>query len=267
MRDEVGPRTEMRRILILAVLPALIALISDQALVGTAGGFESGDRWQTRLRLFASQPVPRREARRHGALKVEIPSFGYVGRDGDIFLPTRTVRVAIPEGSGEVRLQGVRGDAQSIRGLKLDPPRKDDSGRSGSVPRPLASALTKGEAVRQRRAVARSEPKEFAPYADPIHLGDVGYFRDQRFVEVIYTPVVSAGEGEDALFYGALDLDIVVEGVAPGSISDEGAAADPLFEDQYRAAFANYDEGRFFRAGSRQIAASSSPSVSAVNAS
>src|SRR5882724_2157757 len=154
----------MRRTLVLLGVLALFALASDQALVGSAGGSRSGNHWQTRLRLFASEPTPRREPRRHGALEVQVPSFGYVGRDGDIFLPTRTIRIAIPEGTGGVRITGTRGRPSPIPGLKLDPP-APASDRMGSRERPLATVLTKREARRLAAKGADPAPGDFAPPA------------------------------------------------------------------------------------------------------
>jgi hypothetical protein len=76
----------------------------------------------------------------------------------------------------------------------------------------------------------------------------VGYLRDQRFIEIVYTPVISPPGGGRALFHGQVDLDIVVEGVATGAISDTPAPADPFFEKIYRNTFVNYEQGRFMRA-------------------
>ncbi|HZE88286.1 MAG TPA: hypothetical protein VE404_01995, partial [Verrucomicrobiae bacterium] len=120
--------------------------------------------------------------------------------------------------------------------------------------------LTKREARRLAAKGADPAPGDFAPPAEPIRLGDIGYFRDQRFVEVIYTPVVSPTGGGEALFFGKLDVDLVVDGVDSQSIADLPAPTDPLFEDQYRLTFANYDESRYFRAG-RAARAASAPGV------
>src|SRR5262249_41578323 len=150
-------------------------------------------------------------------------------QDGDLFLPTRTIRVAIPEGTGEVRIEGVRGDAEPIPGLTLDPPQQETRHR-GTASRPAATALTKREALQLKDKSGHTEPKGFTPPASPIHLGDVGYFRHQRFVEVIYTPVVSQPKRGEALFYGDLDVDIVVDGVEPDAISTDAAPVEPLFE-------------------------------------
>src|SRR5262249_45327807 len=180
----------MRRFLIFLGFITLIALESDQALVGTFGGFESGDRWETRLRLFASQPHPHADPARKGALKVDIPSFGHVGREGDVYLPTRTIRVAIPEGAGRISIAGIHGAATEVPGVIPQAP-SPTSGIQGSHPLPDAVSLTKAEARLRAPRAPDGEPREFAPAGEPIRLGDAGYFRDQKFVEVIYTPVVA----------------------------------------------------------------------------
>lgn len=180
-------------------------------------------------------------------MKLEIPSFGHVGRPGDVYLPIRTVRIAIPEGSGGVRLAGWHGTPRPVEGVDLAPPIDEARVRFGT-----AAALRRARGSGSRAAAARSsEPEGFAPPGDPVRLGDVGYLRDQRFVEVIYTPVVSPRGGGQARFFGELDVDLVVEGVDPGAVSGEPAPPDPAFEEIYRAALVNYDEGRHLRAAGR----------------
>lgn len=229
----------MRRRSIILGLAALTVLGTDQALVGFAGEIRTGSRWQTRLRLFASQPAVGRDDDRGGALLARIPSFGLIGGQGDVYLPVRTVRIAIPEGTGPVRLQAVKSRPESLPGLSLGAP--------------LTGEEHYGTATKGRRAAgpegARRAPGErgFIPPGRPVRMGDVGYLRDQRFVEVVYTPVVSPPGGGEALFHGEVDLDIVVEGVTKGAVADRPARRDPLFEDLYRRTFANYEQGRMLR--------------------
>ncbi|HET9513496.1 MAG TPA: hypothetical protein VFO95_06160, partial [Gemmatimonadales bacterium] len=85
-----------------------------------------------------------------------------------------------------------------------------------------------------------------------LRLGAIGYFRHQKFVEVIYTPILPAGTGAE--LFADVEAQLVVHGVDAGSLS-AGAArpapADRNFEDAYRAAFINYEQGRGFRTGRR----------------
>ncbi|HKY32366.1 MAG TPA: C25 family cysteine peptidase [Candidatus Polarisedimenticolia bacterium] len=106
-----------------------------------------------------------------------------------------------------------------------------------------------------------------------MRLGPVGYFRLQRYVEVIYTPVrippesraaMAAGETADLDFYPDVEVDIAVEGAERSSASlaplaGAGPALDPGFEDAYRKAFVNYEEGRAFRTGRRSMDLEAAP--------
>ncbi|HXI02803.1 MAG TPA: C25 family cysteine peptidase [Candidatus Saccharimonadales bacterium] len=71
--------------------------------------------------------------------------------------------------------------------------------------------------------------------------------REQRFAEIIYTPIVAPPGGGKAIFYSDIEVDLVVEGVEPGAISAVKPPADPYFEKAYRAALVNYQQGRTFR--------------------
>lgn len=239
----------MRRLQIFLGLVALALLGSDQALVGTAGELEAGDRWQTRLRLFASRPTLAQDESRQGALKVRIPSFGLIGRQGDLYLPIKTIRIAIPESTGEVRLEALRADPVAIEGLLLDEPSAPGRRIGTRRGRPQAPD---GHEARGRGPRGSGGPgkarAEFAPPAEPIRLGDVGYLRDQRFVEISYTPVVAPEGGGEALFYGEVEVDIIVEGVPPAAVKGTPASLDPLFEEIYRNSFSNYEQGRYIRA-------------------
>ncbi len=245
----------MRRLQIFLGLAALAILGSDQALVGTAGELEAGDRWQTRLRLFASRPSLAPSESHQGALQVRIPSFGLIGQEGDLYLPIKTIRIAIPESTGEVRLEALRADPVALDGLLLDEPAAP--GRRIGTRRGRPQAPAGHEARGRGRGGGRSprgsgrpwkDPTGFAPPAEPIRLGDVGYLRDQRFVEISYTPVVAPEGGGEALFYGEVEVDIIVEGVPGAAVKGRPAPADPLFEDVYRNSFSNYEQGRYIRA-------------------
>src|SRR5262249_42270214 len=136
--------------------------------------------------------------------------------------------------------------ATEVPGVFLEAP-SPTSGIQGSHPVPDAVSLTKAEARLRAPRAPDGEPREFGPAGEPIRLGDTGYFRDQKFIEVIYTPAVAPPGGGQALFYGEVDVDLVVEGIAPGAVAEAPSGAEAGFEDQYRAAFANYAEGRYFR--------------------
>ncbi|HEY3176120.1 MAG TPA: C25 family cysteine peptidase [Candidatus Polarisedimenticolia bacterium] len=88
----------------------------------------------------------------------------------------------------------------------------------------------------------------------------MGYLRFQKFVEVIYTPVVPRAGGAsgapssddgttDLDFYPDIDLLLEVNGIDWDQVSRDRAEVppDPHFEGIYRTAFVNYEEGRAWR--------------------
>jgi hypothetical protein len=161
----------MRRLRIVLGLAALVAIGSNQALVGTVGEIRSGRRWQTRLRLFSSQPNLVRDADRRGALRAQIPSFGLMGSEGGVYLPTRTVRIAIPEGEGSVRLQAVHSTPTRLRGLHLDSalPR----GAPWGSP-PPGRARPGGPGAGAGLSARAAGDRRFIPPGEPVRIGDVG---------------------------------------------------------------------------------------------
>ncbi|HZI94126.1 MAG TPA: C25 family cysteine peptidase, partial [Patescibacteria group bacterium] len=208
---------------------------------------------------------------------LSIPTFG-LSQVGDgrtaagrqVPLPVKVVRVAIPEGAN-VSLEPIRAERRLLKGLRLGPEKDSSRGRFESDSGPTATPGTGRTGKSSRTGFAGGS----------VRLGQTGYFRFQRFVEVIYTPLVrpsgqsaldadSLPEAEqdptdasaptiDLEFYPEVEADLVVDGVDP-AIQDlslqppdttpglpNDAANDPQFEDSYRAAFVNYEEGKRFR--------------------
>ncbi len=239
----------MRRLITLLGLTALIALGSDQALTGTAGNSGGGDHWRFRLRLVAPEPGIQSDP----TLPVEgpvltIPTFdqlppgaGRTAAGAGVPLPVKVVRVAIPEG-GEVVLENIQTTERPLRGLRLGLAKRTGM---GAVPGPGPTATPEtGEAF------SRVQPATL-----PIRLGQVGWFRHQRFVEVVYTPVVlpgdavqrlSEGQPVDAQFHPEAEAQVVVR---QPRLPKAGArrVADPHFDDAYRAAFVNPEDALALR--------------------
>ncbi len=237
-------------------LAVLVALGSDKALTGTARFNGGGDQWRFRLRLFASEPIIQRDpSSPSGVMDLTIPTYGAVvgqavwpggesrtAASGRAALPVKVVRVAIPEGTS-VRLDSIQGEPRILKGLRLGPEEAQALGRAGAETGPTATG------------VARETDTDSLP----VRLGQTGYLRFQKFVEVVYTPVV-AGDAGDHSFFSDLDVELVVdETLAPSQAAAVGASPDdPFFEDIYRSAFINYDEGRSFRNSSTAPAAAAS---------
>jgi hypothetical protein len=93
----------------------------------------------------------------------------------------------------------------------------------------------------------------FFPEA-PVRLGRVGWMRDQRFVEVFYTPMVYNPVRRVARLFTSIDAEVRFDrpaGAGPGAGAAAAASSppmpDPHFEAAYAAALYNYDQGRQYR--------------------
>src|SRR5262245_38006305 len=115
------------------------------------------------LVLEAPQPVFR--AQPDGGVVPIIDGFGLTSRPGEPALPLRILMVAIPEGV-QPRLEILRADARGISGLDLS-----------YVPSPEGRVEAAG-----RRDASFPEAA--------LRLGRIGWMRDQRYVEVFYTPLL-----------------------------------------------------------------------------
>jgi hypothetical protein len=79
----------------------------------------------------------------------------------------------------------------------------------------------------------------------PLRLGSVGALRDQRFVEVYWTPVAWNPVTGEATLYSHLEAEVTF---APPSGDATAFRADPRFEKAYAASLVNYEQGKIFRA-------------------
>ncbi len=236
----------MRRAFLLAGLLGLVALGSDKALTGTAIHNGRGDRWQFRLRLVAPEPIIQRDADHpESGAAVAIPTFDRLrtgaGAGPQVALPVKVVRVAIPEGA-ELSLESLRAPRRLLTGIGLGPDSPPGVGTPGGGDGPST-----GPSPGDRTGAL---PEITDPPVEPLRLGQTGYVRFQRFVEVVYQPVrpVRTADGTYE-FFPEVEADLVVSGVDWDRVEEEAASLrpDPHFEGEYRAAFVNYEEGRRFR--------------------
>src|SRR5262245_16179229 len=218
----------MRRIITLLGLATLVALGSDRALTGAAGKTGGGDRWRFRLRLAAPEPsIQSDPAHPEDGLGLAIPTFDRIKAQGDPSaaggqapLPVKVVRVAIPEGA-QVSLESIQAPRRVLKGLRLGSVEASGLGRpeveAGPTAAPAVSSPT-GESPIEARPVHPSLLRDGSAFDGlPIHLGQTGYFRHQRFVDVIYTPLgrlagdeATTAGSEDLEFYPDVEADIVV---------------------------------------------------------
>lgn len=249
-------------------LAALVALGSVEALTGTARTVGGGDRWQFRLRLSAPEPQVRIDPDHPDWGSVlQIPSFdrippqpGRAGRpaaEGQVPLPVKVLRVAIPDGA-QVSLESIRANRRLLRGLRLGPVEARDAGASSAEAGPIAEPAA-GETDPHAAGSPDDGSGSTQGASTPVlRLGQVGWFRSQKFVEILYTPALpgraDAAGARDVEFFSEVDASLVVEGVDWDAVSEGAfdAANDPHFEDSYRKAFVNYEEGKAFRSWAPQ---------------
>jgi hypothetical protein len=249
------------------VLPgALLLLMAAPGTAVPAGGAGSAS-----LHLTAGRPSfePIDGGRR---AVPRIPGFGSTSRPGQPMLPVRVLLVAIPD-KAVPELEILSARREILRDVDLAPvPRRRASGRSESEPG--------GDAPRGREGTA-AEPEE-APLAEsdfaadpevfdrdedvpaaPLRLGRIGYLREQRFVEVLFTPVQYNPRRRQATHVS--DLRAEVRFALPeGSETTRTVRAfrpDPLFEETYRRSLVNYEQGKLFRAATDDGATSETTSA------
>jgi len=180
-----------------------------------------------------------------------IRSFGLTSRTGEPMLPIRVLLVAIPEESvPELRI--VSSPSETLRGLDIAP-----------VPRArVRDRARDGKELRHAGAPdgATDDRNEFGPDpsiygreaefpAAPVRLGAIGYLRAQRYVEVLYSPVLFDPSRRQARFFPKIRAEVRFSLSEPqGSGRGEGVfQPDPSFEDTYRQALVNYEQGKLYR--------------------
>jgi hypothetical protein len=180
-----------------------------------------------------------------GSSQVRIDGFaGHQSRPGVPDLPFTVVHVAIPPGVTP------RLVAKSVVEDRMP----------GAIPRPVAretAVLEPGageadehgfDARVRRESILEADPAIFGgrePFPkDAVSLGAIGTFRDQRYVDVVISPVRFDPSLRGLRVARTLTITIAFDG-------DTGARAytapDPRIEDLYRDMFANYAQGSTFR--------------------
>jgi hypothetical protein len=170
---------------------------------------------------------------------IDIKGFGAaIGRPGAPSLPEKVYWVAIPAGATP-RLITVEASETDMPRIRPRPFPTEDLQTEGDED-------GGGRAKRSRRFVeerAIYEGDALFPHAI-VRLGDVGVFRDQRYVEVRISPVRYDPRTRGIRVASRVRFVVAFDG-------DDGrrteAQRDPRFEDTYRRAFVNYAQGTTFR--------------------
>jgi len=164
----------------------------------------------------------------------------------------KVLRVAIPDGA-QVSLETIQAGRRVLKGLRLGPVEATDAGASDAEAGPIAEPAA-GETIADAVTGTEESSRSLQDASTPaIRLGQVGWFRSQRFVEILYTPAIpgppDATGARDVEFFPSVDASIVVDGVLWDAVRENAATAahDPHFEESYRKAFVNYEEGKAYR--------------------
>jgi len=210
----------------------------------------------------------------HGRRVVpRLRGFGSVGRRGQPMLPTRVLMVAIPEGS--------------VPELRVLSETSEPLGAFDIAPSP---GVRVPERVERPRGVGRKDRGQGRAGADDgvqdyvddftadqeaygrdeeipaasVRLGSTGYLREQRYVEVLYSPVLYNPVRRRARLVREVDAEVVFN-MPDGSASsgDVLFEPDPQFEDTYRDSLANYEQGKLFRVQSGEPTTDSTKMIAA----
>src|SRR5882724_2176840 len=196
-----------------------------------------------------------------------IRNFGLTSRAGEPMLPIRVLLVAIPEGSvPELRI--LSSPSETLRGLDIAPvPRVRVRDRAFEGKRPGHAGAS--DAVADDRNEFSPEPAIYGRDAEfpaePVRLGAIGYLRAQRYVEVLYSPVLFDPSRRQARFFPRIRAEVrFALPESSGVLRDEGAfRPDPLFEETYRRALVNYEQGKLYRVAAGSVALTASDAAPA----
>ena len=222
-----------------------IAAASSLLLTATAPGSGSSapSRGSVPIILVAPPPVLRASDRE--SVEPAIVGFGTSSRAGEPALPVKILLVAIPAGATP-ELVIHRSVARELRHLDVAPvPREQVRDRQGAY---------EGGADPERRNITREYRRNPAIFGQdalfpeaPVRLGRIGTLRDQRFVEVIYSPLQHNPARQTGRYFPRIEAEVVFD-IPDGSLLSGTFRPDPYFESTYAAGLVNYEQGKLFRA-------------------
>jgi len=252
----------------------LIPTVVCAALAAPGSGAPAQDDGSAPLTLVAGAPVFDRadDGRR---VVPRIAGFGHVSRAGEPMLPLRVLRVAIPPDSvPELRILHTR--VKPLGSINVAPVPRARVQERLEHPRGGARGGThrRGESLDVQEYDDEFVPDDTVYGRDqeypaaPVRLGSIGYMREQRYVEVLYTPLLVNPATGATRYFPEVRAEVVFH---PSGAPDRGATLrafrpDPLFEDAYRNSLVNYNQGKLFRvdAGDAVTTAQTASSVQTV---
>ncbi len=219
------------------------------------------------FRFTFISPAPQLEkSGEYTAVKIE--SFGLTGEEGNPLVPVKIFKAAIPE-NATVSLRVVGSRVEELKDVRIPPVpryevkrRPEDIGEKtdfhGSDPDLSENDLI--YKVHEKRPEVFGSP---SPYpTSPVKLGKTGHMRDQKYIEIIFTPVLTYPAERRALFFSEVEVSVEFNYLS-GTVADTSLTheREQAFERIYKKSFINYEQGRSFRLSGtatldRQIAAS-----------
>ncbi|OLD64403.1 MAG: hypothetical protein AUI47_06175 [Acidobacteria bacterium 13_1_40CM_2_68_5] len=186
-----------------------------------------------------------------------VVGFGHNSRPGEPMLPIKVLLVAIPEGATPaLRVLSARAEALGPFDVAPVPtlrvPERLEHPR-GASRRDAASVRPAGPgSIQEYDEDSVRDEKIYGRDADfpaaPVRLGRTGYLREQRYVEVLYSPLVFNSARKWARFFPDVQVEILFGDAIAGAIV-RPSRPDPLFEEIYRQSLVNYEQGKLFRVG------------------
>jgi len=212
------------------------------------GGDATGTDLEVRVPSFVTNEVTLDGQRWQ---QISVPEYGSLGLSGWPALPERRLLVGIPA-EAAVKLEVIPEETELYRGLRIAPvPRQRLRPADILAELPASSNLewdyTPDPAI--------YSTNRFFPES-PAELGDTGWLRDQRFVEVIIHPAQYNPVTQELRYHRRLRIHLHFEGGVPAAALK--APADDPFEPLLRKALVNYEAARRYR---RQTSAASETSA------
>ncbi|HEV8701850.1 MAG TPA: C25 family cysteine peptidase [Candidatus Polarisedimenticolia bacterium] len=236
------------RILIIGALSALV--------MAPGSGAPSLHQGSAHLRLKAGQPVlePADQGRR---VVPRLPGFGTASLPGQPMLPIKVLMVAIPEGSVP-ELRVLSAPSELLGALDVAPAPRVRVPERLERPRGVGRK-DRGQGHDRNDAALQDYEDDFTADAEVdgrdedfpaavVRLGSIGYLREQRYVEVLFSPVLYNPVRGQARLVRELEADVVFD-LPDGSVPSGGGPfePDPLFENTYRDSLVNYEQGKLYR--------------------
>ena len=206
---------------------------SAALIPGSSAGGSSSAYFQAKLRIPTESLIPSQV--QSGRWKVKLEGYGTLPRAGAPAVPMRIERIALPP-TGTPMLRITHARMRPLPGLLLESvpsagnPRSDRGPASDPEGPPVYPPRYRADALLEK--TEGDYPGEIAT------LGQVGFLRDQRYVELILTPLQVNPKSGVARIAEEIELEILLD-QAEGVGQRSSGRKDPKGTALYRDAFLN----------------------------